>query len=397
MPYQTGQNVSVRYKKQAGLGTPASGGSGYELPLIASGGLVPQKAAIESPEVRSDGMTTVARHGSRSVSGSYSAVGRAGGTDLLLEALCRSTWVASFTVTDATMTSITTTTNTIVAAGGSWITQGVRVGDVVRLTGHSTSANNSKNLIVTGVTTDTITVPAGSLTLDAAPDSAFTLTVLKRLGMGVTESYWTFDEYHADIDQSETFTDCKITSLSLAMQADDTVRLDLGVMGRDFQVNASGASPVLTSPTAFQSANLVATDAVILKDGVAVADLTGFTLSIDTGGQMLPVIGSTTSPDVFLNNTRVSGSFSLPRTDLAYLTLFDAETEFSLFFLLREPGSEPRACLGVFVPVVKLMTAPDASLGGAGAMVSTVNFVAGKKPTTTGYVETMVQFSSSAA
>ena len=42
--------------------------------------------------------------------------------------------------------AITTTTSTIVAAAGSWITAGVRVGDIVTLTGHSTAANNSLRL-----------------------------------------------------------------------------------------------------------------------------------------------------------------------------------------------------------------------------------------------------------
>ena len=399
MSFQTGNNVSVRYKVQSGLGTPASGSGGKELPLIASGGLVPAKAAIESPEVRADGMTAIGRHGTRSVGGDYAAVIRIGAEDELIEAVVRGTWAAAAAITQATMTSITTTTTTIVAAAGDWIAQGVRAGDVIRLTDHSTSSNNGKNIPVVSVTANTITVPSGYLTTDSSPDSSFTLTRLKRVSNGVppVQRYFTFDEYHADIDQSESFTDCVISSMAMSMAADDTVRATFGIVGRQFAANATGASPVLTDPTQYLSSNLVATDAVILKNGVAITDLTGFELTLDMGAATLPTIGTTLSPDVFPNNTTLSGSFSVVRSDLTFLSNFADEDILSLFFLLAEPGSEPKPCLGVYIPYLKLMSAPDAPLGGDGAMISTVNWVGGKQPTATGKVESMITFSSSAA
>jgi len=403
MPYQTGNNVSVRYKVQSGLGSPASSTGGKELPLIASGGLVPAKAAIESPEVRSDGMTSIGRHGTRSVGGEYAAVGRVGALDELIEAVVRGTYSAAATLTQASgspaLTSITTTTTTIVCSAGSWIANGVRAGDVIRLADHSTAANNGKNIPVVSVTADTITVPAGYLTADASPDSTFTLTRLKRVSNDVppVARYFTFDEYHADIDQSELFTDCVISSMSLGMAADDTVRATFGIVGRQFAAKTTGDSPVLTSPTQFTGQNLVATDAVILKNGVAITDLTGFELSLDMGASTLPTIGTSLSPDVFPNNSTLSGSFSVVRSDLSFLTNFADEDTLSLFFLLAEPEAEPKDCLAVYIPYLKLMSAPDAPLGGDGAMISTVNWVAGKAPTVTGALEAMITFSSSAA
>ena len=397
MAFQTGNNVSVRYKVQSGLGSPASGSGGKELPFIASGGLVPAKAAIESPEVRADGMTSIGRHGSRSVGGDYAAVLRVGALDELIEAAARGTWAAAATITQSTMTSITTTATTIVAAAGSWITEGVRAGDVIRLSNHSTAANNDKNIPVVSVTASTITVPAGYLTLDGTPDATFTLTRLRRVTNDVppVARYFTMEEYHADIEQSEVFTDCVVSSLAIAMAADDTVRATFGIVGRQFRAETTGNSPVLTAPTQYLSSNLVATDAVILKNGVAITDLTGFDLTLDMGAATLPTIGSTLSPDVFPNNSTLSGSFSVVRSDLSFLQDFDTEAVFSLFFLLSEPESEPKDCLGVYIPYIKLMSAPDAPLGGDGAMISTVNWVAGKLPTTTGALESMVTFSTS--
>lgn len=397
MAYQTGQNVSVRYKVQSAKGSPASGAGGKELPLVASPGLRLSKANITSPEVRSDGMKSIGRHGSRAVAGTYTAVLRVGALDELLEAGFRSTWTASDTITESDMTSITTTTSTIVAASGSWVTQGVKVGDVVVLTLHATAGNNSKNLLVTGVSALTLTVAGTPLTLNAVADTAFTLTVHKRLGQGVTNRYFTFEEYHADIDYSETYTDCMVSSLAFAMQPNGTVQVTIGIVGINATVNNTGTAPVLTSPTQYDSANLVATDATILKDGVAITDLTGFSLNMDAAAQLLEVVGSVTSPDVFPNNTGVTGSISAPNSDLSWLSSFIAETELSFLIHMVEPESEPKSHVTLFLPLVKQMESPDDPLGGDGPMIGTMALEMGKKPVTTGYLATMVQVSTSAA
>jgi hypothetical protein len=396
MSFQSGQAVSITKKRQSGLGVPASGSGGQVLPLVPSSGLRLVKTPIESPEVRADGMTTIPRHGSRSMTGEVAGVARVGALDEWMEDLFRSTWVASFTITQATMTSITTTTNTIVAAAGSWITQGLRVGDVITLTDHSTVANNSKRLIVTALTASTITVPAGSLTLNASPDATFTVTVHKRLGMGVTERYNTIDEYHVDIDQSELATDVKVSSVNLSMQADGTVTATFGLVGRNLVSQASGASPVLTG-TSYDTANLVATDAVVLLDGVAMTTITGLDLTIDMGAQTTPVVGSTTSPDVFSNNARVTGTISAIREDLTWLDRFSNETLGSIGILLKQPEAEPVGFLYVFIPYFTLTESPTAPLGGDGPMIGSFSFVAGKRPASAGFVETMVQLSTSAA
>ena len=396
MAFQSGQSVSITKKRQSGLGSAASGSGGQVLPLAPSSGLRLAKTPIESPEVRADGMTTIPRHGSRSMSGEVSGVVRVGAMDEWFEDLFRSTWVASFTITQAAMTSITTTTNTIVAAAGSWITQGLRVGDVITLTDHSTAANNSKRFVVTALTASTITVPAGSLTLNASADTTFTVTVHKRLAMGVTERYNTIDEYHVDIDQSELATDVKVSSVNLSMQADGTVQATFGLVGRNLTSQASGASPVLTG-TSYDTANLVATDALVLLDGVAMTTITGLDLTIDMGAQTTPVVGSTTSPDVFSNNTRVTGTISAIREDLTWLDRFSNETLGSIAILLKEPEAAPEDFLCIFIPYFTLTESPSAPLGGDGPMISSFSFVAGKRPVASGFVETMVQLSTSAA
>lgn len=394
---QSGQNVSVRIKYQSALGSPESGAGAEELPLIPSAGLRLTKTPIESPEVRSDGMTTLPRHGTRSVSGELGGVVRVGAHDTWLEALMRGTWVAAATITEADMTSITTGTDTIAAQAGSWLTEGVREGDIVTLTEHSTAANNDKRLLVLGVTASTITVPANSLTTNASPDSDFTLTVHRKLVNGITERYATIEEYHADIDQSELGTDCKMSSARIQTQADGTVTITYGVVGRDLSAQATGDSPVFTDPTQYDGANLVATDAEVYYDGVAITTMTGLDLTIDLRASTAGVVGAATSPDVFSSNARVSGTISAFREDLSFLEDYIAESFPSLTIVLYEPESAPKDFLAIHVPYITLTESPSAPLGGDGPMISSFSFAAGKAPAATGADETMVKFSTSAA
>lgn len=396
---QTAQNISVRAKAQGALGTRATGASGFELPIIPSDGLRGVKAPIESPEVRSDGMTTLGRHGSRSVTGSYGTVLRVGAPNAFLAALLRGTETAAFQVTNAAMTSITTTASTIVAAGGSWISQGVRAGDLVFLTNHSTAGNNNVVLPVISVSATTITVPPNSLTVNAVADTSFELNVLARYSQPATpaaKTYFTLEEYHQDIDQSEIFEDMMVSSCAVALPTDGTATMTWGLVGRNFFAETTGNSPVLTSPTLFTNQNLTAVDAVLLLGGSVIANLTDVSFTMDSAAATAPVIGSVISPDVYPDNLRISGTISGLRADLSLLTRFINEDEFAIHVVLRETTGTPAKHFGIYLPHVKLMESPSAPLGGSGPMVSTMAFVAGRNPTATGELETMVQFSTSA-
>ena len=154
---QLGRNTRVAFKVQAVANT-AEIGAGATLFRFSdnTAGLVLSKAKVRSNESKANGMSVRGRHGSRSVAGTYPADATLGTYEALIAAALRTTptWAAALVVTEATasLTSITTTTNTIVAAAGSWITAGLKLGDVFVLTNHVTAANNSKDFLITGLT-----------------------------------------------------------------------------------------------------------------------------------------------------------------------------------------------------------------------------------------------------
>lgn len=396
MPMQTGRNILIAYKVEGTYNVaPAAAGAKRFRPN-ASSGLRLSRAMIQPNEIRSDGQTSMARLGSKSVGGGYSADLSVGSFDELIEAALRGTWTAAQVITQATMTSITTTTSTIVAAGGSWITQGVRVGDVVRLSSHSTAANNDRNLRVIGVTATVITV-AETLTVDAVADASFSLTIARKLIQPTTpvSRSFTFEEYQQDLDLTEQVTGARISSLKISGEPDGMCIIEFGIVAADQTGLASGSSPFFSSPTLTTTIALTLADAKIRFAGADVVTLTSFDVMLDLSGATLPVIGSLTTPDVFLNPASISGSVSGVRSDLTNLTRFTGETELELHVMMVEPESEPKDFVSLFLPRIKL-TGVDKAFGGDGAMIETLPFIVGPKEGTTGYDSTMIHFATSA-
>jgi hypothetical protein len=397
MSGQPGKNHVVAFKAESVFNTPVSGAGATQFRFAPSSGLSLKRAEIVDPEVRKDGMSSPSRLGSKAVAGSYVGTLSQATFEGLFAAVLRAntTWTAAVAITQATMTSITTTTSTIVAAAGSWITQGVRVGDIVVLTGHATTANNSRNLRVTAVSASTITV-AETLTTDASPDTTFTLTIQRKVTNPATlvRTSFTVEEYSSDLDDSELFSGCRVSSIKLSFGTDAMVQVEIGFVGANMTIPGTAASPNFTSPTLTTTVGLVAVDSTLRLNGADVTNLTSLEVTFDLGAQSQAVIGSLVTPDVFEGQLKITGSFTAVRTALtgSNLATFLAETDnVELHLLMVEPMAEPKNFVSMFLPRLRLLSA-DAPIGNEGALMETVTFSAAAKATTSGYDTAMVTF-----
>lgn len=391
MPLQSAKNVAVVFKPEVTFNTAPGAGSAETLRFVPSPGLNLKTATIRSNEQRADALQTMGRNGSEMIDGSYLCEMSKGSHDTLYEAVMRSTWVAAVAITDATMTSITTTTSTIVAAAGSWITQGVRVGDVVVLTNHAAHPHNNINLRVKAVTASTITVHGTPLTADAVADSAFTLTIQKKLKNGATPTKRTFyiEQNNVDIDGSQLFGGCRVIGMKINGTPDGMATVEFTVLGAGMTTVTAGGAPYYTTPTVYATDPLVFSDATISVGGADIAIATAFELNYQITAATTPVVGSVTSPDVFDNDVQMTGSFSMIREDFDNVTAFAAETEFELHVMLQEPSGTPPNFISIYVPRIKY-TSADAPLGGDGAMIESLPFQTGAKAAATGYDATLL-------
>ena len=409
MALQPGKLVRVAYKEMVDLQT-APGATGAMVLVPNPGpGLKLSKTPILPNAIRADGLGLMARHGSISVAGSYPADLSVGGMDDLLEAGMRGDWAAALTITEATagLTSITTTATTIVAAAGSWITAGLRVGDVIRLTGNATTANNGKNFRIKTLTASTITlhrpvengVQVDPLVADAVADTAFTVTRLKKLTNNATapvRRLFRFEQYYAGIDASQIFDGCRIVGFTINGTPDGMATIEFQVLGAKMDVVEGSEAPYFTGFTTPTGDGLVFSDARISVGGEDIAVATAFELNYTITAATTPVVGSQITPDVFDNDANLSGSFSLLRKDMENVKAFVDETEFELHVLLRMPGAEPQDCLSIFVPRIKFND-NDSPLGGDGAMIESAPWNSGQIRDVTGYDTGLLTMCTSAA
>lgn len=399
MAFQTAANVLVAISRETTVGTAATATGATQLRITDSPGLELKYGEILSKEKRTDGWTTMGRLGGKSVDGSYNAeVSVGGATDILLEAVMRSTWTIAAATTAASMTTIAVGTNTITAAAGSWITQLISVGDVVTLTGTAVAGNHNLRSPVTAVSTLVLTFPTGTFSTSTAAASG-TVTRLKKVVSAPTPTRYshTVEQYDQDTDLSEYFVGCRCVGVQLSLKPNSHVQAVYTFMGLDRTALASGASPYFTSPTLTTTLGLIADDSSIRYNGAAIAKFTGFDLNIQITASGVPVIGSRVSPDVFDDDAMVSGTITSLRSDFSNLTLLDAETEFEINILLQENNSAPKNCLNIFIPRVKLSGLSAPVGGGDGAKVETLKLMVGAKVATTGYDGTTLNISSSAA
>lgn len=373
MSFTENWNRYVAFKAQSGKGAQASGGSAQVLWVTGGAGGLLTKASIESQLVRRDGQQFRGRHGSRRTAGTYSSEFGLGRADTIMAAIFRGSFgSADFSQSNVNFTSMTTGANTIVLASGNPITQGFRVGDVIRLTNHAQAGNNNRNLRITALSATTITV-AETLTVDASADNSFTITrpgrVLVNPAAGaLTKTYFTVEEHEYDQDASELFTDCVWSRMMLSMQADGMLMTEFGWTGTGAQSTVSGVSaPHFTSPTEPTSLSFAAAEAVIRSGSADVAALTSFDLTVELQPDAPATISRDgIAPDVFLGTFRPSLNMTFLREDLQALADLSAETRLSLHALFEADGTNPKGFLSVYIPNMTLGSVAKSAMSKAG-------------------------------
>lgn len=398
MTYQSNFYGYSAFLVQSALGTPATGAGGT---IIRQTGGTPgkmSKAAIQSKEIRGDAQPVKGRHGMQSaVGGPYGMELSIQSCDQIMQSTMRATWDSEITKTQADFTSLTTGAHTIVLASGNPITMGFRVNDVIQCLTLSDAANNSTNFRITALSSTTITV-AETLVVNAVADTTCSIIrrgrkIINPAAGSLVNRYFTVEEYESDIGASRMFNDCYWKSMKFAMQPNGIITFEPQWVGTGTFVPATSAA-VLTSPTLISTAPMAALDATLRLGGTDVADLTAFDLTIDNGAVAPAVIGSKVSPTVIGGLNQVSMNLTVLQKDLAYISGFLNETNYSLSLKCVDNMAEPKNFISINVPNFTLGGAdvsPMSTAGGARTVTISVPVaLIGHDATGTGFDDTTV-------
>lgn len=355
----TGINKQVRYKKETAWGTLAGNTGGNVLRRVTANFNL-EKETYQSGEIRTDYQIQDMRHGVRSATGSLSAELSPGSyADFFAAALAKS--FAAVTLGAAVSTTVTVAGSVykLIRSTGSWITDGVKVGTVVRATGLTATADNNKNLLVTAVTaTDLTVVPLNGVALTAQPTgTSVTLSAPGKKTLapltGHTDDSFTFEEWYSDIAQSEVFTGCKVNTAALSIPSTGLVTTDFGFMGKDLA--QTGTSAYFTAPTAQGTTGIFASvNGVLAINGVAVAVVTDASININRNMQNATVVGSNSIAEMFEGRIAVDGSFSAYFENGSIRDLFKDEVEASLIIALTTSNAANSDFVSITLPRIKV-------------------------------------------
>ena len=387
MSIATGVAKQLRMKVESAWGV-APGASGAQLLRRVASNLSLRKETFQSAEKVTHYQRVDFRHGVRSVGGAITGEISPGTYEDFIAACVRKVFVAVSAITGA---SITITgagpTYTISRAAGSWLTDGVKAGQVGRLTaGSFNAANLNKNLFVlAAVAADLTVMPLNGVALFAeGPIAASTWTIPGKETYvptsGHTDSSFAIEHWHADVSLSELFLGCKPSSMAIGMPPSGMSTIGFDFMGKD--VTTAGAAYYTTPTAETESGVLAAVNGLLVAQGGQVALLTGLNFGLAGGHAYAgPVVGSNTHPDIGEGRVVVEGSFTALFQDATLRDYFLNETEVSLLVALSTSPAAAAEFMSFSLPRIKIGSAdkddPDQAITQTHSFAALLNTTGG--------------------
>lgn len=398
MSLQTGTGLVLAYKKESTFGTLPTNDSSAKQLRRTKFDLSLKKTMIRSKEIRKDRQRPAGRHGMRTVDGSIGGELSLGTYADFIGSVLRKDFASVSTLSALTNVTASATAPHFVRASGSWISDGLRAGMTIRMSGWTTTGagNNSKNYTILALTSANITV-AETVAAKASGDSVV-VSIPGKVSYvpltGHTNDSYAVENWAADVSQSLRFLGQKPTRLSISLMPDAAVELEVGFMGQD---RAKSTSQYFTSATAAGTTQMqTGLSGAIYVNGTAYGVLTEFKLEVNGNHETKGVVGSNLTPDVFPGSVDVSGSFSVLWQDGVLDDVFDNETEVPIVIKLLDSNAANADFMTIALPYSKLAggSQPDAEK----AIVQSFDFVSRVGSTTTGGWEaTTVQIQDSLA
>jgi hypothetical protein len=369
----------IAYKKEVTFGTVPSASTAQAMRRVSST-LDLAKDTYLSNEIKQSFQKSDYRHGVRRVKGKLTGDLQCKTySDFMGFALKRDFGA----ITAITAASITIAgsgpTYTLTRAAGSFLTDGIKLGHVIRLSiGTFNAANLSKNLLVVTITATVLTVIVlnASALVAEGPITGSTVTVIGKTTFipqtGHTDNSFSYEHWFPEITASEVFSGCKVDQLTLSLPPTGLAQLDMDILGQ--QITTASAQ-YFTSPTVITTTGAMASvNGVLRAGGVTYAIVTGLTLTINPGFTGDPVVGSNVVPFLFPGSVMVSGQFTAYFADTVLRDAFINETEIDLLAAFTADNTAASDFLSIHLPRIKVGSANKTD--GEGGVVQTFSFQA---------------------
>jgi hypothetical protein len=348
MPAPVAQGIQKKFVivKQSGLGVPGSAGG--QIVRRVTSVFQGNRDTYDNPEIVSHQQSTGVTYGLKKVAGKYSGILSPLTYQLMFSSILRKLFVATTPLVIGTDCVSAVASPQIVDGSSGLLAGGLKVGDIGRFTGFTTTAvgNNAKNFLITVLTAGNMTgvFLDGSAMVAKTETGSVTFTVVGKKTMapltGHTNDYYTCEDWYSDVPQSDLFTDVQWAKCDIKLPASGNATVDFDAVGL---ARTIGTVQVLTTPTAETLTHvLTAVNGAVYVNGVVAANITSADLSIDatvTPGQA--ILGQNTSSDIQRGRIKLTGTFAALLSDSVYTALYNAETPISLILVVADQESDP--------------------------------------------------------
>ena len=321
------------------------------------------KDTYQSAVIRPDFQVSDFRHGLRKVGGSISGELSAKTYGDFLCAALKKDFVVGASVAGASITVAGTAGAwTITRAAGSFLTDGVKIGDVIRLTaGTFNAANRDKNILVTAMSGTVLTgiVLNASALVPEGPIASATLAVIGKKTFtpqsGHTDKSFSIEHWYPDAGAtgaSEVFTGCKVSKISYTLPATGMATVAVEFVGKDM---VPGAAQYFVNATPVTVTGTMAAVNGVLKVGTAIGGtITSASIEISSAQSSEPGIGSNTADQVATGRVIVTGQVTAKFDSTALRDAFVNETEISACMVFTSDNSAASDFVGFTLGRLKL-------------------------------------------
>jgi len=257
-----GANTRISYLVQTAAGAIDSNPEWTVVPF-ASGEMTVQAEQMNDNSMTGDRNELEPRSGTVNGQMKLSGKFRPECFDDLLEAAAQGTWAVKYALTGLTVTVASAASGfTFTRSTGSWITDGVAVGDIITFGGFAAVGNNA-SFQVTALTALAVTCGNATGCTAVVSDTDVTATTgADYLKVGSTQRRVAWEIYHSDTDEYLRMIDTEISNFNLSLNANGEISFDMTAIGGtelDLGANiddpVSGATYVNTSKPFYDSFN----------------------------------------------------------------------------------------------------------------------------------------------
>lgn len=395
----------VRYKKEAaGQWGELPGASGAVKLRRTSADFNATADVYSSNELNTTFQNVDTRLGVRGAEGSLNGELSPGSYAEFYGAILAKDFAAVTGASGVSVTIAASGTNfTITRAAGSWLTDGIKVGHVVRMTGAGlNAANQGNNCLVISMTATVLTVMvlSGTSLVAEGPIASVALAPAGKVSYipqtGHTDNSYTIEEWYADITESAVFTGMKVTSANIQLPSTGMVTTDFAFMGKGL-TSESDTTAYFTSPTGPTTTGLLtAVQGAVLLNGTNAACITDANISIERANEPGQCVGSNYNSEIFMGKINVTGSLSAYFSDSTLRNYFTNEVPVTLVLVVTTGEQKNSDFISFVLPSVKLTSATNAD--NETAIIASIDFTAlMNSVTTNGLIDSTIMIQDSAA